>query len=711
MSIVHLRGGGTSVVFEYTDASAPSVLHWGAELEVDEDGLAALGDTAAPARSRSSFDRPRRVSLLAHREEGWAGACGFSARCGGRFLVGFRTVATTHNDDHAVFTLRDDSESARITLEVDLTTEGLLIITTEVQNAHSQDSLEITALRSLLPLPSRAVEALSLTGRWGLERQPQRSRIDHGTTRRASRRGRPGHDSPLLLVAGTSAFGWETGEVWGTHIGWSGSTEHVIDKSPEGAGVHSSLLGGGMLLDDEAIILAKGQSYRAPKAYFVRSSEGLNGVATALHAHVRRSTPATTRPRPVILNTWEAAYFDLDVPALRELADLAADLGVERFVIDDGWFRNRRSSDAGLGDWYVDEEVWQGALPELAEHIRTRAMEFGLWFEPEMVNPDSDLARAHPDWVLTSNAASGTWRGQHALNLSKREVREYLVERLSAIIDLLGIAYIKWDHNRDVVLPMDAMAHLDARGQTDGLYEVLERIRAAHPGLEIESCASGGARVDLGMLPYVERYWTSDTNDPVERQTIQRWTQLLLPPEMVGTHLGPTTAHTTERTTSLDFRLITAFFGHAGIEWNIAALAEDERVHIQQWISEHKRLRPLLHSGDTRVADLDHDRMLHGVVSASRDHAVFAWVRQESSVSSSTERIRFPGLDPHLTYRIRRLLSTERVNGPVITQPSWFLPVSAGEAVEIPGAVLTTAGVPLPLLHPASAVLLELNAV
>ena len=265
------------------------------------------------------------------------------------------------------------------------------------------------------------------------------------------------------------------------------------------------------------------------------------------------------RPRPVVLNTWEAVYFDHRLDRLTALADTAAELGVERFVLDDGWFRHRRDDTAGLGDWYVDEDVWPDGLHPLVNHVRGLGMEFGLWVEPEMVNPDSDLARAHPEWVREAPP----WRNQQVLDIAQPDAYAYLLERLDALVSEYAIDFLKWDHNRDLVG--------GAHAQTLAAYRLLDELRERHPALEIESCSSGGSRVDLGILARTDRVWASDTNDALERQAIQRWTQLLLPPELVGSHVGPPRAHTTGRTHDLSFRVATALFGHFGIEWDINA--------------------------------------------------------------------------------------------------------------------------------------------
>jgi alpha-galactosidase len=372
----------------------------------------------------------------------------------------------------------------------------------------------------------------------------------------------------------------------------------------------------------------------------------------------------------VVLNTWEAIYFDHRLDRLKALADTAAELGVERFVLDDGWFRHRRDDTAGLGDWFVDEGVWPDGLHPLIDHVRGLGMEFGLWVEPEMVNPDSDLARAHPDWVLPGPP----WRNQQGLDITIPEAYAYILERLDALLGEYDIAYLKWDHNRDLVTP--------THNQTLAVYRLLDELRERHPGIEIESCSSGGARVDLGILARTDRVWASDTNDALERQNIQRWTQLLLPPELVGSHVGPPTAHTTGRTHDLSFRAATALFGHFGIEWDVTSASDDERAELAEWIERYKRRRDLLHSGEVVRADLpDPAFALHGVVAADKSEALYCFVAMATSASERPGAVRLPGLDPEKRYRVNDLTMS--------------------------GRALMTAGLQMPLLGPEQAVLIE----
>jgi alpha-galactosidase len=558
---------------------------------------------------------------------------------------------------------------------------------------------------------------LDLTGSWCRERTPQRSRLGHGTHLRAGRRGRTGHDATLLLVAGEPGFGFRRGQVWGCHIAWSGNHEHLVERLPEGAGLDAALIGGGELLAPGEVVLGPSESYAAPEAYFVHAADGLDGLSRRLHRQLRARPGHPASPRPVVLNTWEAVYFDHDLARLTALADVAARIGVERFVLDDGWFSHRRDDTAGLGDWYVDQEVWPQGLHPLVDHVRGRGLQFGLWVEPEMVNPDSDLARAHPDWILTPTAP--LQRHQQGLDVANPAAFAYLLERLDRLVGEYRLDYLKWDHNRD--LP-DARhdAHPGIHDQTRATYRLLEQLRARHPGLEIESCSSGGARVDLGILQHTDRVWGSDTNDPFERQLIQLWTGLLLPPELVGTHIGPPVAHTTTRYAPLAFRAATALFGHAGIEWDITECSPEQLDALAAWIRLYKELSRLLHDGDVVRADgPDDGTLLYGAVAPDRAEAVFAYVRLETRADIYPARLRFPGLDPDRSYRVRPRYEAGSPSFGAKGLPSW-LPapqesgIGPGPAVTshggalLSGAVLGRAGVPAPVMHPGSALLLHL---
>ncbi len=396
-----------------------------------------------------------------------------------------------------------------------------------------------------------------------------------GTHLREGRRGRTGSDAAFLMAAGTPGFGFRHGEVWAVHAAWSGNHSAYAERALSGVRV----LGGGELLLPGEVVLAPGERYTSPWLY-ATYGEGLDAVATAFHRRLRARATHPASPRPVVINTWEAVYFDHDLNDLIELAELGAKVGAERFVLDDGWFLGRRDDSAGLGDWRVDPEVWPHGLAPLVSAVHSLGMDFGLWFEPEMINENSELARAHPEWILAPGERLPlAARNQQVLNLTVPAAWHHVLEAMSTLVGELDVAYVKWDHNRDLVEAGDrTTGRPRVHEQTLAVYALMDELKRRHPGLEIESCSSGGGRVDLEVLEHTDRVWASDCIDALERQRIQRWTGQLLPPELIGSHVGAPMAHTTHRTHSLAFRAATAVFAHFGVEWDLRTATPHERA-------------------------------------------------------------------------------------------------------------------------------------
>ncbi|NUT73409.1 alpha-galactosidase, partial [Pseudarthrobacter sp. C4D7] len=404
------------------------------------------------------------------------------------------------------------------------------------------------------------------------------------------------------------------------------------------------------------------------------------------------------------------------------------ELGVERFVLDDGWFRGRRDDHAGLGDWYVDETVWPDGLTPLIDAVTSRGMEFGLWVEPEMVNLDSDIARAHPDWIVGPSTAAHTdggrlpleWRNQHVMDLVNPETWQYIFDRIDALLSGNNISYLKWDQNRDL-LEHGHAGRSSVHEQTLAAYRLFDELRKAHPGVEIESCSSGGARVDLGILERTDRIWASDCNDALERQSIQRWTGAVVPPELMGSHIGPTTSHTTARTHDLSFRGITALFGHFGMEWDIRSVQGKDRGELRRIVALYKEHRDLIHCGRRVHADLADDSLqLHGVVAGwagDGNHvregttaALFALVSSRTSAAEAPGRIGIPGLDAGTSYRVEAIFPTtvDADHAHTFTQaqpPAWL-----ATGAEANGRFLAEVGLPMPILNPEHALLLKVTA-
>ncbi len=710
--LIHLRAAGAHLVLDVSGAGVPAVLHWGGDLGED------LPEPSVwrPARPHSAADDDAPVTLLA----GGVGATQHApALRGSPAWAPQWSLGDVQVDGNGVggalhVTLQapgaDGAPGLGLAVALGLDAHGVLTVSHELTN-QGPEPFAVGGLEVVLPVPAHATELLDLTGRWCRERHPQRQQWLHqGTWTRDARRGRSGHDATLLMVAGTPAFANRSGEVWGLHVAWSGDHTTSAERRPDGRGV----LRAGELLTSGEVVLAAGESYRTPDVVAVWSDLGLDGLSQRLHRMVRARPSHPTRTRPAVLNTWEAVYFDHRLDRLTELADVAAEVGIERFVLDDGWFMHRRNDTAGLGDWIVDPAVWPDGLGPLIAHVRGLGMEFGLWVEPEMVNEDSDLYRAHPDWVLRPGVADRplpvAWRQQQVLDLAVPAAYDHILARLDALLRDHDIAYLKWDHNRDLI----AAGHGGAPGvhlQTLAVYRLLDELRARHPGVEIESCSSGGARVDLGILARTDRVWASDCNDALVRQTIQRWTQLLLPPELVGSHVGPPTAHTTGRTHGLSFRGATALFGHFGVEWDVTTLDGEGRAALGRLIASYQSHRGLLHSGDVVHGDHpDPSAVVHGVVATDGTQALFAYVALASSAAEAPAPVRLPGLDPAARY----VVSVVDTGGEPFTVqtagPSWW-PAPGAATAALSAAYLSGVGLTMPVLGPEQAVVLHLTRV
>ena len=707
LSPVHLRAGGVSVVLDVANPAAPVVAHWGADLgDLDAASLEAVVTAGQPGVVHGAHLGPERPGVLVERWRGLTGPQGITGRRPGgqAWSPRLRAGRVRRTDDGVSVDAVDGDAGLAVTTTVTLSPDGLLAVDVTVTN-EGQGRYLLEAVLPSLPVPVRAAEIVNLAGRWTHERQAERLPAGFGTWVRDGSEGRSGHDFPLALTVTTPGAGWRHGEAWAVSLVWSGNHHHEVGRGPDG---RRWLAAGEALLPGE-VVLEPGATYRAPTVLAAWSGTGLDGISARFHRYLRRRPGHPARPRPVTLNTWEAVYFDHDLDTLRDLATAAAGIGVERYVLDDGWFHRRRDDRRGLGDWWVDGERYPDGLAPLAEHVTGLGMEFGLWVEPEMVSPDSELARAHPEWLLqVPGRLPAPWRHQQVLDVSNPAVWDHLLGRLDALLTELPIRALKWDHNRTLADPGDRYGRPAVRAQTLAVYRLLDELRARHPGLEIESCASGGGRVDLGILEHTDRVWASDSNDPVDRQLIQRWTGLVLPPELIGAHVGPPRAHTTSRATDLGFRCATALFGHAGIEWDILAAGPEDRAALARWVALHKWLRPLLHRGDVvRVDHPDAGALVHGVVAPDRSEAVFAYVQIDRSDAALPPPVRLPGLDPDCRYRVT-------VESPVGEPPAIALadpPWRARAEMVVPGPALEHAGLAVPALAPQQALLLHLTAV
>ncbi|WP_265520332.1 alpha-galactosidase [Oerskovia flava] len=714
--LLHLRAAGVSLVLDTRGPLLPRVLHWGADLgDVPDAELDEVFRTSVPPVASGSTDTPVPLSLVPEQSAAWLGTPGLTGhRDGADFSTAFAvtSVETEHDTErdgapvaHRVVTRATDAV-AGLDLRLDLEVLPAGLVRTRAAVTSTGDGVfALGTLDVALPLPREADEILDFTGRHLRERSAQRHAFVAGTHLRESRRARS-HDGTLLLTAGRRGFGYRAGEVWGVHVAWSGNTRTFAEQAmPTG----TRLLGAGELLLAGEIRLAAREAYESPWVY-ASYGDGLDELSGRFHEYLRSRPQHPRTPRKSLINVWEAVYFDHDLDRLTALADAAAEVGVERYVLDDGWFHGRRDDTSGLGDWYVDATVWPQGLGPLVDHVRGLGMEFGLWFEPEMVNPDSDLARSHPEWILQAGGRMPPEaRNQQVLDLAHPEAWAYVFERIDAILTEYPIGYVKWDHNRDLIdAGHSATGAAGVHEQTLATYRLLDELRARHPEVEFESCSGGGGRADLGILERTDRIWTSDCIDALERQVIEAGTGLLVPPEMLGSHIGSPHSHTTGRRHDLGFRGATAFFGHLGIEWNLAAASEQERADVARWVEAYRTHRDLLHHGRTvRADDPDPALRVHGVVAADGREAIFAVVQVATGVWAPPGRVRLPGLDPATTYDVRPLAPGDEV----VPRHRNALPPWWTDGARLSGRTLGAVGVQAPNQFPEHTVLLHVRAV
>ncbi|WP_241246009.1 alpha-galactosidase [Microbacterium sp. 4R-513] len=701
-----LERDGVAVVMAHTPTGLPSVLHWGHALgALTIDDLGAIPAGVGRQTPGATLDAAWELSIAPQEGDGWSGRPAMQLRRDGVLHhTRWREVELDRGDDAFTVTALDRSSSLRLTIRIGIEAGGVVAVDAALRHEGAADAapVEIDWLEATLPVPTTTDTLTTFDGRWTREKRPVTMAMPPGSTLRQSRRGRPGHDAPTMLIASERPPLWHSGRAWAAHVAWSSDATYRIDRVTDAV----TLIGGGELLRPGEVVLAPGEEYSAPRVLFMQTDEGLDGLAARTHTWLRAREQHPSSPRPLVLNTWEAVYFDHDEARLLALAERAADVGVERFVLDDGWFQGRRDDSTSLGDWVIDADVWPDGLAPLSGRVHELGMQFGLWFEPEMISLDSNLARAHPDWLLhdpghLDHGPDLSWRTQYVLDLANPEAYAHVLNQIDAVVREVGVDFIKWDHNRDLVESTHS-GRPGGREHTLAVYRLIRELKERHPSLEIESCSSGGARTDLGILDLCDRVWASDSNDPVERQDIQRWTGLLLPPELVGAHVGPTTSHSSGRTTALSYRMATSLMGSAGFEWNILECDEAETAAIRRFATLYKELRAVIHTGRVVHADL-RDPAWRVTGFATDDASVVIVATVASLEDARAERLRMPWLDPDRRYivRVRREIGDAEYGW---IAPEWFTP---GQ-IEVSGRVLAEVGLQLPTLWPVQAFVLHL---
>ncbi|MDN4070364.1 alpha-galactosidase [Paenibacillus vini] len=570
----------------------------------------------------------------------------------------------------AVYT-EHESEAETLELELSDAVSGLTVILSYTVFA---DSAAITrsarivnesgaplelerALSASLDFADSDYDVLYLSGAWARERHVQRRRLAPGVTGIGSRRGSSSHQQNPFFALLRPDANERQGEVYGVSLVYSGN--FIAEAEVEQFGMTRLQIG--LNPFDFSWHLEPGESFQTPEAVLVYSNEGLGGMSREYHRLYRTRLcrgQHRDRERPILVNNWEATYFDFNADKIEAIAQAGSKLGIELFVLDDGWFGRRDRDNSSLGDWFEDRRKLPGGLKDLANRVKATGLQFGLWFEPEMVSPDSDLYRSHPDWCLhVPDRRRTEAREQLVLDMSRSDVREYLYERLSDIFSTVPVTYVKWDMNRNMTeigsseIPADRQKEI-AHRYILGLYELLERFTGEFPHILFESCSGGGGRFDPGMLYYMPQTWTSDDTDAVERLKIQYGTSLVYPVSTMGAHVSAVPNHQVERTTSLTFRGDVAMSGNFGYELDLTKFTAEEQETAKQQIETYKEIRGLVQQGEMYrlLSPFEGNETSWMFVSRDRNEALLFYFKVLAEPNAPLRNVKLEGLDPEKNY-------------------------------------------------------------
>ncbi|KUN03096.1 alpha-galactosidase [Streptomyces yokosukanensis] len=644
-----LSGPTSSYALHLTDADELLHLHWGPRIALaDAEALAT-----DPLPGYWPFESP-----LDGREE-------YPVEGGPRFVRPALSVRTderrgtqwsfrAHETEAGELRLRFDDDGLAVTLHYRMRGDVVERWVTVANGAHARVEL-LRADAATWTLPDRDGWRLSqLHGRWAAESRLTTAPLTYGEHVIGSRRGHTGHQHLPWAALDTDATE-EHGEVYGCALGWSGSWRIAVAQLPD---ARVQITGGAGYDDSGLLSLRPGESYTTPVFAGLWSDGGFGGASRTWHAYQRAHViPDAERDRPVLFNSWEATNFAISEEQQLALARRAAEIGVELFVVDDGWFGARTSDRAGLGDWAPNPDRFPQGLKPLADQVHGLGMRFGIWVEPEMVNPDSDLYRAHPDWVQYQAGRKRTeLRHQLVLNLAREDVQEYLWEQLDTLLSGAPIDYVKWDFNRcftDAGWPGEPYPQRLWVDHVRALYALLDRLRAAHPQVAFESCSGGGGRIDLGVLSRTDQVWTSDNTDPLDRLAIQHGFTQIHPARVMAAWVtdSPNT-QLNGRVSSLRFRFVSAMAGVLGVGGDLTEWSGEELAEARQWVQLYKEIRPLVQHGE-----LYRLRPPAGALSAvqyvrGQETVVLAWLQAQSH-GEPVPALRLRGLDPAASYECR----------------------------------------------------------
>ena len=539
--------------------------------------------------------------------------------------------------------------------EADVITRSVKVVNT------GKEELYLTKVYSAcLDMDNKDFEAISLHGSWARERQIGTVPVSHGKYSVESIRGESSHQDHPFLALKTKNADQENGEVYAMHFVYSGNFKAQV-QSDQFDQVRMTM---GIHPEDFTWKLKEGEAFQAPETVLVYSAQGLGQMTRIFHDFYRNHlirSEYKNQKRPILINNWEATYFDFDTDKLIAIAKQASALGIEMLVMDDGWFGNRCDDNRALGDWFVNEEKLKGGLKYLVDEVNKLGMKFGIWFEPEMISPDSDLYRAHPDYAIAiPGREPSLCRNQYVLDLTRKEVRDYAYECVAKILRSANIEYVKWDMNRQLSdigsleLPADQMGELYHR-YVLAVYEMQERMMTEFPHLLLENCSGGGARFDPGMLYYSPQIWCSDDTDAIERLKIQEGTALIYPLSTMGAHVSDCPNHTVGRVTPFETRGYVALTGTFGYELDVTKIPESDREQIPAQVAMYHKYNDLVREGDYyRIASYaeNHYFDCYGVVSKDKKEALYTYVQVLNRPNYHSRRIYLKGLAAEKYYAI-----------------------------------------------------------
>ena len=677
-----------SLVLSSLNNRLPCIIYWGECLPRDEN-LDEVYEASKKDWGDNLLDQIPELSILPEQSANFSGQLGCKMRDVNGHLLSSNFVffADEVSNNSLTLVFKDKDLGITYTAGIDALYEDDVYALNAKIDSNNPIIMEWLSA-PVIDAPQTSNEMLDYGGHWGSEFRSQRTPWVTGVHLRESRVGTTSHAHFPGLMIPTAGSSENLGSCYGFHYGWSGGHRMIAEQLQDGR----KQIQFGNTENSELNPLT---SFETAKLYISHSGAGLGGVGRIFRDFVSNSIVDLPigSIRPVHYNCWEAVYFDHNIEELKEIATLAADIGAERFVLDDGWFKGRNSATSSLGDWYVDEHKYPDGMHPLVKHIHSNGMTFGLWFEPEMVSPDSDLFRSHPEWIL-GDISQTLGRAQYVLDISINEVQEYLFERIDSILNEYPIEYIKWDHNR--VLP-----YPDA-SQTRALYSLLDRIRESHSGLEIETCSSGGGRIDYGILEHTQRVWLSDSNDALERLRIQHEALLWLPIHVTGSHVGPKVCHTSGRELPMSFRAWVSAQRHMGFEMDPKELSTEDKVilkSITQWWKKNREW--MMSANILRLPCIDKTVIAEIQVNLQGDHfVVFAGQSSASELSSSVPLV-LAGLDSKSMYNIsvhnkKEIKSLGKSDEGLMNRN-----------LMLSGQFLMTKGLQLPKMFPANMLVIE----